>query len=85
MAKLDWQKLNQQSKTQSLRERHTVPSYLNFDDNKLWSLPGKHYGIHISKLSTDYLGWIIDNTTSGKHRGIAEHELYRRYALLSNT
>jgi hypothetical protein len=85
MAKLNWQKLNIQSKVQSINERTATPSYLNFDDNNLWALHGKYYGIHIGKLPTDYLFWISDNSTSGKYKSIAEGEIYRRYRELTNT
>jgi len=85
MAKLNWQKVNQQSKAQSFKEKSPTPSYFNFDDNKLWTLQGKYHGTHYSKLPTDYLFWILDNSTSGKHKGIAESEIYNRYHQLSNT
>ena len=85
MAKLNWQKIHQQSKAQSYQEKSPTNSYLNFDDNQLWNLGGKYYGIHYSKLPLDYLFWILDNSKSGKHKGIAENELYKRYNQLSNT
>lgn len=85
MAKLNYHKLNQQSKAQSVKERHNVASYLNFDDDGIWSLRGKYYGIHKSKLPNDYLFWILDNHSTGKFRGIAENEIYKRFHELSNT
>lgn len=85
MAKLNWQKINQQSKAQAFNEKAPEPVPLNFDNNKLWSLRGKYYGTHYTKLPIDYLFWILDNSTSGKHKGIAESEIYRRYHELSNT
>jgi hypothetical protein len=85
MAKLNWQKINQQSKAQSFNEKAPQAVSLNFDDNKLWSLRGKYYGIHYTKLPLHYLEWVLDNSTSGKHKGIAESELYRRFHELSNT
>jgi len=85
MAKLNWQKIQQQSKAQSFQEKSPTVAYLNFNDNQLWSLRGKHYGVHYSKLPLDYLCWVLDNSQSGKHKGIAENELYKRYNQLSNT
>lgn len=85
MAKLNWQNASYQSKQQTLKESAPSNYYLNFDDNLLWSLSGKHYGVHIHKLPLNYLMWILDNSTSGKYKGIAENELYRRYNELSNT
>lgn len=85
MAKFNWQKINQQSKAQSFKEKNQGSYYLNFDEDKLWSLKGKYYGIHYSKLPLHYLEWILDKSKSGKHKGIAENELYRRYNELSNT
>jgi hypothetical protein len=85
MAKFNWQKINQQSKAQSFKEKTPGLFPLNFDDNKLWSLKGKYHGVHYSKLPLSYLEWILDNSNSGKHKGIAENELYRRYNELSNT
>lgn len=85
MAKLNWQKLRQQSKQQTWNEQVGDPSSLDFDKCGLWTLPGKYYGIHYSKLPTDYLFWILDNSHSGKHKGIAENEVYRRYHELPNT
>ena len=84
MSKLNWQKLNRQSKQQTIQNRSgDVP--MDFDKCGLWSLPGKYYGIHYNNLPTDYLFWILDNSHSGKHKGIAENEVYRRYNELSNT
>jgi hypothetical protein len=85
MSKLNWQKLNYQSKQQAFREKSETPAPFNYDDNSLWSLPGKHYGTHLTKLPLNYLLWILDNSTSGKYKGIAESELYRRYNELPNT
>ena len=84
MSKLNWEKLNRQSRQQSYLDK-TADVSMNYDDLGLWSLRGKHYGTHIHKLPTDYLFWIIDNSTSGKYKGIAENEIYRRYSDLSNT
>jgi len=85
MAKLNWQKLNQQSRYQSSKEKGLTPSYFSFEDNNLWTIPGKYYGTHLHKLPNNYLFWILDNSTSGKHKGLAEGEIYRRYNELSNT
>jgi len=85
MAKLNWQKVQQQSKQQSFNEKAPGKSYFSFDDNNLWSLTGKYYGTHLSKLPNKYLFWILENSKSGKHQGIAEGEIYRRYRNLSNT
>ena len=86
MAKLNWQRVSIQSKQQTYKE--TLPSnhhYINYDDNQLWSLHGKYHGIHLSKLPVNYLGWILDNSTSIKHKAIAETELRRRYNELTPT
>ena len=79
MAKLNWQRVSIQSKQQTYKETTPSNHYINYDDNQLWSLLGKHYGIHLSKLPVNYLGWILDNSTSIKHKAIAETELRRRY------
>ena len=85
MAKgFNWEKLRKQSLQQSINERNALDFKMNFDDNRLWSLKGKYYGTHLSKLPNDYLFWVIDNF-EGKYKGIAEGEVYRRYNELSNT
>jgi len=85
MARLNWQKLNQQSRQQSHREKSSSPSGLAFSDNYLWALQGKYYGTSIKNLPTNYLFWILDNHSTGKYREQAEGEIYRRYRELSNT
>lgn len=84
MAKLNWEKLNQQSKAQSAFEQerfensHKADFHL-FNKAGLWSLKGKHYGKPIKTLPLSYLEWVIDNFGSAPHRQLAEKELRRRY------
>ena len=90
MAKLNYQKLNQDSKQQSFKEQapSVYPTELFFKNNNLWHLQGKYFGIHINKLPLNYLCWIIDtqlHPTKRQYREIAEAELYRRYNDSSNT
>ena len=85
MAKLNWQRVSIQSKQQTYKETASSTNYINYDDNQLWSLSGKYYGTHLSKLPVNYLGWIVDNSTSIKHKDIAEAEMRRRYNKLTNT
>jgi hypothetical protein len=89
MAKLNWHKLNRQSHHQTIREKTFEQMPYGGDnfykDNSIWHLRGKYYGIHIHKLPLNYLNWVIDNHSTGEYRQRAEHELYRRYAELSNT
>ena len=84
MAKLNWQKLNQQSRQQSFNEKAQTPYPLSFKNNNLWAVKGKYYGTHLSKLPNNYLFWITENFT-GTHKEIAESEIYRRYNNLTNT
>ena len=87
MSKLNWSKLQRQSKEQSFRN-NTESSYATstfYKDNNIWHLRGKHFGTHIHKLPLEYLGWIIDNNLGSQYKEIAESELYRRFHELSNT
>lgn len=85
MAKLNWQKINQQTKQQTINERSRTSVYFSLEENNLWSLHGKYYGIHYGKLPVDYLFWILENTKSTKHKSIAESEIYKRYRETTNT
>lgn len=89
MAKLNWQKLNRESHHQTIRDKmfEQIPygGKNFFKDTGIWHLRGKYYGIYTHKLPLNYLNWIIDNHSTGEYRHLAESELRRRYALLSNT
>ena len=84
MAKLNWEKLHQQSKAQSAQEQERFENsykadFHMFNKAGLWSLKGKHYGKPIKTLPLSYLEWVIDNFDSKLHRQLAEDELRRRY------
>lgn len=88
MTKLNWERLNKDSKAQSVRDQEHFANSANADyymflASELWAIKGKHYGHPIKALPLWYLDWAIDNIT-GIHRDIAEKELRRRYHL-SNT
>ena len=89
MAKLNWQKVSQQSKIQSSKERFSVNNrsedYVKREKG-LWMQKGKYFEKHISTLPLDYLEWIIDNPKLRTHfKKQAQEELRRRYQNLSNT
>jgi len=85
MAKLNWEKLSRDSRQQDARDWYLkqLPagggSKSFYEENKLWSLKGKHYGTHIHKLPLHYLNWVIDNLNSGTYKQTAIDELYRRH------
>ena len=90
MSKLNYQKLNQQSRQQTFNDQ--APSGYStaafFKDNNIWHLKGKYFGTHISKLPLDYICWIVDtqlHPAKIQYRECAEAELYRRYSKLTNT
>ena len=83
MAKLDWEKLSQQSKIQTSKERYSADNrsadYVKRQKG-LWMLKGKYFEKPISSLPLDYLEWVIDNPKLRTHfKKQAQDELRRRY------
>ena len=82
MAKLNWQKLTQDSKAQRDTTADWTQSRYDHIVNAtkrrlLWPI-GKHKGVLISKLSARYLCWASENLT-GLAKRLADKELRHRY------
>ncbi len=84
MAKhFNWQKLRQDSKSQTDREQTMFETshkqdFHMFNDSGLWSLKGKYYGTPVKKLPFHYMEWVLDNMKSPIHHQIITKEYYRR-------
>ena len=87
MAKLDWQKVADQSKIQSAKEKYSKDNHIEYLRKEgLWMLKGKYFEKEIKSLPLNYLEWIIDNNKVRIHfKKQAQEELRRRYKELSNT
>jgi hypothetical protein len=88
MAKLNWQKLAQQSKAQSSQENTKQDTAIWHQkivmQNQFWML-GKHKGIRVSKLPVDYLCYISETFDKGSaYKQRADSELRKRYKQLNN-
>lgn len=88
MTKLNWEKLNQQSKIQSANERFSSNIYNEeyVREEGVWMQKGKYFEKPINKLPLDYLEWVIENPKMRTHfKKQAQDELRRRYEELTNT
>jgi hypothetical protein len=94
MAKLNWQKLEKQSKLESEQNhdraqaqqnsekyynyKHSVKKQKELLEQGIWPT-GRHQGIKLSNLNEKYLIWAGQNLKSKHMKYAANNELIRRY------
>lgn len=82
--KFNWEKLNKDSKVQSQnelswREKSDIGDIKYLKKTGIWTLKGKYFGHHISKLPLSYLEFIIDKFKVEPYTTQAIVELNRRF------
>ena len=87
MAKLNWQRVQQQSKAQSLLENdwrdHNIWKQKLIQNGQHW-LIGKHKGKLVKDLPIYYLCYISEKFQEGNaYKQRADKEIYRRHKKLS--